>query len=115
MGNQPREPARSGVITMANQYPICAEDEILDLIETDGADTRSAITLYAGGSDAGEYGGDPHCFNPSLHMSLMSAYWRKPVACPQDVTVTTHACSDVSDGYFTPESWLRCRLGRETK
>ena len=89
---------------MTNQYHIIAGEAPLDLIEED-----TAVMLYAGGSDAGVYPKAPQDFEPSLHVMLMSAYWRQVEVCPAQASAITDSDLDSREDYYTPESWLEYR------
>ena len=94
---------------MTNQYHILVGEAPLDLIDAATDDQDPAVMLYAGGSDSGAYPKAPQDFDPSLHMMLMSAYWRQPQACPEQATPIADTVSESSAPDYTPESWLEYR------
>jgi hypothetical protein len=94
---------------MTNQYHILPGKAPLDLIDADAGHEDSAVMLYAGGNDAGAYPKAPQDFDPSLHVMLMSAYWRQPQACPEQASQLAAVALDTSEVYYTPDSWLEFR------
>ena len=81
------------------------------------ADPNSPETLHTNGSPSQDDTQDSENFNPSLHLSLMSGYWREPPACPQLVT-TVAECDPVTDHHEapnTPESWLKFRFKKQSE
>lgn len=73
---------------------------------------NSPGTLYADDSPSQDDTQDGENFNPSLHLSLMSGYWRDPPACPQLVTTVAEPgpVTDLHEAPNTPESWLNFRF-----
>jgi len=94
---------------MTNQYHILPGEAPLDLINADVGIQGMALMLYAGGSDAGAYPKAPQDFEPSLHLLLMSAYWRHVEARPEQASPIADSDLDSSEDYYTPESWLEYR------
>ena len=94
---------------MTNQYHILADEAPLDLIDVAATDQDAALMLYAGGSDSGAYPKTPQDFDPSLHLMLISAYWRQAPACPAPISPIAVSASDAADVYYTPASWLEYR------
>jgi hypothetical protein len=106
---QRKESARSGATGMTNQYQILTGEAPPDLIDAAAGAQNSAVMLYAGGSDSGAYPKAPQDFEPSLHVMLMSTYWRQPQACPEQPSAIAATASDSPGVYYTPESWLEFR------
>jgi len=71
---------------MTNQYLILSGEAPPDLFDDAAGDQDSKVILYAGGSDSGVYPKAPPDFEPSLHMMLMSTYWRHIEACPEQAS-----------------------------
>ena len=83
---------------MKNQYDIVEEE--------------MPVMLYAGGGDGGVHSRVPQDFEPSLHLQLMSGYWRQaPIGAAESRPTGDPTVETTPEACDTPEAWLKYRLG----
>ena len=84
----------------------------LQAIDRTATDSDSPGMLHANDSPSQDGTQDSENFNASLHLILMSAFWRESPACSHLATPMAESdpVNDLHEVPITPESWLKFRF-----
>ena len=89
----------------------------LKAIDCTAIDSDLSGLLHANDSLSQDCTHDSGNFNPSLHLIMMSGYWREPPACSQMVTPMDESdtVNDLHEASITPESWFKFRFNNQSE